>query len=73
MFDALAKVREAGNQDEKVVKAFEATNQCLKEEGFENVDANLLFSWQKVATPSRPTGQRRGLYRIWKRNCGRPC
>ena len=52
VFDAWAKVREAGNQDEKVVKAFEATNQCLKEEGFENVDANLLFSWQKVARPT---------------------
>ena len=51
LFKAWNKVRTTGNQEPKVVQAWAATIVCLADEGFRNVNQDILFPWQNFDLP----------------------
>ena len=52
IWDAVEKVRIAGNRYPDVVKAMDDVITCLEGKGFDRVNHDLLFGWQKTLRPS---------------------
>ena len=63
MFEAWAKVRLRGDRDPEVVKTWEATVTCLEDEGFSNVNRDILFPWQDLSLPAEYRAKEEALTR----------
>ena len=48
LYEAFGKVRIGGDRDPDVVKALEDTITCLEDQGFKDINQDLLFGWQKT-------------------------
>ena len=52
MWEAWRKIRIGGDTDPAVTGAMKDTVTCLEGKGFEKVNTDLLFGWQKVGSPA---------------------
>ena len=52
IYEAWGKVRAGGDAASEVVTALKDTVTCLEDLGHENVDAELLFGWQRFENPA---------------------
>ena len=51
VFEGWEKVRAGGDADSQVVSALKDTITCLEGLGYENVDTEILFDWQRFDSP----------------------
>ncbi len=68
LWDGWNKVRLTANRDATVQNGFKDVIVCLEDQGYEKINLDLLFHWQKLESPEDYM-KRRAAYTVEEKDC----